>query len=301
MIHSVEITNYRGEKLMLELDNPLESGFVVREITGIGPAKADVNTSGVATMDGDIYNSARLQGRNIVLTLAFAGDAEVSRHKSYQYFPVKKPILLTFKTDARQVRTAGYVESNIPNVFSPETSAQISVICPDPFFYDANPDYQAAAFYGVEPAFEFPYENNSTVAKLTEFGVVQRVVEQNIYYSGDVPTGLVIRIRTLGPVGDISVHNTVLHTKLTVYQDRLTSMLGTGSQNGDEITIVTSPKQKRAQLLRDGSYYNIINALGWDFDWLTLEPGDNLMAFTATSGVDNVQLTILHDNIYEGV
>jgi hypothetical protein len=301
MIHSVEVTNYQGQTMLMKLTEPNESGFAIREITGIGPAKADVNTSAVVTMDGDIYNSARMTKRNIVLTLVFAGDAEENRHKTYQYFPVKKPLLLTFNTDRRSVRTLGFVESNQPDIFSAQVQTQISVICPDPYFYDADQNFAVATFFGVAPSFEFPFGNESTTVKLLEFGNIVRVTEQNLFYAGDIPAGLTIRARIFGAVGDLTVVNTVTLETLTVSNDRLAATVGAGFTAGDELTITTAPGKKRAQLLRGGLYYNVINALGPVVDWMTVSKGDNLVAFTATSGTDNVQLSIAYDELYEGV
>ena len=69
MINFVEVTNYLGESFVLRLKDPAESGFFIRNIDGLGPAKANVNMTDIATIDGSRYNSSRLQTRNIVINL----------------------------------------------------------------------------------------------------------------------------------------------------------------------------------------------------------------------------------------
>ena len=130
MIKSFTVTNPKGESLKLELTRPELSGLIVQSIEGLGPTKATINTGETATMDGSLFNSARANSRNIVITLAlmFAPTIEDSRQKTYKYFPVKKRIRLDFETDRRSVYTYGYVESNEPAIFSSQETVQISEI-----------------------------------------------------------------------------------------------------------------------------------------------------------------------------
>ena len=117
MIYSIVVTNYLGDRIKLELGKPDVSGFLIKSITGLGPAKANVNTTEVSTNDGSLFNSARLSQRNIVLDMVFINTVygesiEDLRQKSYKYFPLKKSVELTIETDNRYVKTTGYVESN---------------------------------------------------------------------------------------------------------------------------------------------------------------------------------------------
>ena len=120
MIKAITVTTPKGESLKLTLANPEESGLIVKSIEGLGPSKANINTTELATMDGSVYSSARTTERNIVLTLAmmFAPTIEDSRQKTYHFFPVKGKVKLVIETDNRQVQTEGYVESNEPDIFS---------------------------------------------------------------------------------------------------------------------------------------------------------------------------------------
>lgn len=168
MIKKVIITNYLGESIELELGAPEKAGLFVRSIEGLGPGKASINTTDIASDDGSIYNSARSEERNIVITLGFmqvSGITETiedARHLTYKYFPKKKPLVFRIITDKRDLQAFGYVESNDPDIFSNDETTQISIICPDPLFYLAtNGGMNVTSFNGIDFEFEFPFENNT--------------------------------------------------------------------------------------------------------------------------------------------
>lgn len=59
MIKSITVTNPKGESLELDLFHPEKSGLIVKSITGLGPPKANINSTDLATADGALYSSAR--------------------------------------------------------------------------------------------------------------------------------------------------------------------------------------------------------------------------------------------------
>ena len=69
MIKSVIVANEFGEAIKLTLNNPWESGWIVKDIKGLGPSKANIRDTELATGDGANYNSTKVQSRNIVFTL----------------------------------------------------------------------------------------------------------------------------------------------------------------------------------------------------------------------------------------
>lgn len=302
MINSIIITNYLGERITLDLENPESSGFIVREIRGLGPGKATINTTEVSTNDGSIYNSARLNTRNIVFDLVFVGtDIESVRQLSYKFFPIKKPVNLHFVTDNRICVTTGYIESNEPDIFSENESTSISIICPDPFFYSASSNINTTTFYGEEPLFEFPFENNSLTQKLIEFGSINTVTNANILYEGDAEVGVTITIHAVGEAKNIAIYNTGTREQMKIDTEKIKTITGSGIVAGDDIIICTVRGKKSIQLLRGGVYTNILNALDKNSDWFQLAKGDNVFAYTAEEGVTNLQFRVQNDVIYEGV
>lgn len=307
MIYSIVVTNYLGDRIKLELGKPDISGFLIKSITGLGPAKANVNTTEVSTNDGALFNSARLSQRNIVLDMVFINTVygesiEDLRQKSYKYFPLKKSVELTIETDNRYVKTTGYVESNEPNIFSSQEGTSISIICPDPFFYSAGEDgNNVTDFYSIDPLFEFPFSNESLTEPLLVFGEIQIKTEGVITYYGDAEIGVTIYIHAIGPANNISIYNTETREVMKIDTGKLQKLTGKGIVASDDIVINTSKGDKSITLIREGVSYNILNCLDKNTDWFTLAKGDNIFAFTADSGVTNLQFRIENKVIYEGV
>lgn len=307
MIYSLAVTNYLGDRIKLELRRPENTGFLVKSITGLGPVKANVNTTEVATNDGSMFNSARLSQRNIVIQLAFVHsiygeDIEEIRQKSYKYFPIKKNVELIIETDNRYVRTIGYIESNEPDIFSKQEGTQISIICPDPYFYSASEDgNNVTDFYSIDPVFEFPFSNESLSEPLLIFGEIQIKTEGVITYHGDSEIGVMIYIHAIGPATNINIYNTETREVMSINTTKLEALTGKGIVASDDIIINTLKGEKSITLVREGKSYNILNCLDKNTDWFTLVKGDNIFAFTAESGVTNLQFRIENKVIYEGV
>lgn len=307
MIYSFAITNYLGDRVKLELGKPEVSGFLIKSITGLGPAKANVNTTEVSTNDGSLFNSARLSQRNIVLDMVFINTVygesiEDLRQKSYKYFPLKKSVELTIETNNRYVKTTGYVESNEPNIFSSQEGTQISIICPDPYFYSAGEDgNNVTNFYSIDPMFEFPFSNESLDEPLLVFGEIQIKTEGVITYHGDSEIGVMIYIHAIGPATNINIYNTETREVMRINTEKISSLTGKGIVASDDIVINTAKGEKSITLIREGVSYNILNCLDKNTDWFTLAKGDNIFAFTADSGVTNLQFRVENKVIYEGV
>lgn len=304
MIKSITVTNYLGDSLVLNLARPEESGFVVKSVTGLGPGTANINTTEVSTNDGGLYNSSRLSTRNIVITLGFlwTDSIEDVRQKSYKYFPIKKKLTLLIETDNRHAEIEGYVETNDPNIFSKEEGADISIICPNPFFYSSGADgSNTTVFYGIDPMFEFPFGNESLYDALLEMGSIQNQHEKVITYNGDAEIGVTITIHAIGEASNITIYNTGTREIMKIDTEKLSALTGSGIIAGDDIVICTVKGNKSIKLLRSGKTTNILNCLDKNADWFQLAKGDNIFAYTAQSGSSNLQFKIDNRVIYEGV
>lgn len=305
MIKSVTITNYLGESVKIELgEGEPEHGMIVRSITGLGPPKANASMTDLATMDGSIFNSARVEKRNIVISMyfTFAPTIEDARQQTYKYFPIKKPLTFLIETDNRIVETVGVVETNEPDIFSKMESNQISLVCADPYFYSAGENgVNITVFFGIEPLFEFEFSNESLDEPMLEFGSIENETEKTVYYDGDSEIGVTMTIHALGEAGDITIYNTGTREVMKIYVDKIRALTGSGIIAGDDIIITTVRGNKTIQLLRNGKYSNILNALDKDSDWFQLTKGENIFAFTAETGEENLQFQIENRIIYEGV
>ena len=304
MIKSVTITNHLDESIKLDLFNPEESGFIIKSIEGLGPVKANINFKELATNDGAIDNSARLSSRNIVMSLQFmeSPTIEETRLKSYKYFPIKRNIKFLIETDSRICETIGRVETNVPTIFSNAEGCQISILCSNPYFYSAGENgTNQTIFYGTEPLFEFPFSNESLTEDLIEFGSIENRTEGTVYYDGDAEIGITIQIHAVGEAEGLVIYNTKTREIMRINDDKLKSLMGSGIQAGDEITITTSRGEKGIYMLRSGVTTNILNSLEKPIKWFQLSKGDNTFAYTASAGLTNLQFRIENKVIYEGV
>lgn len=304
MIKNITVTNYLGESLLLELMFPENSGFVIKEITGLGPSKAVINSTELSTSDGSVFNSSRIESRNIVFNLKILASPtiEAARQKLYKYFPIKKRIKLQFETDTRICDIFGYVETNEVVIFSNQVSTQISVICPDPYFYSAGSYAKTITlFSGVEAAFEFPFSNESLTLPLLVFGEIRLDQERNIYYNGDSETGLTIYIHALGEATNLTIYNIATSEFMKIDTVRLTTLTGFPIIAGDDIIISTIKGGKYISLLRGGSYINILNCLDLNSTWFQLTKGDNQFGFVAETGGTTLQFRVENYKVFEGI
>ncbi len=305
MIKSITITNHLEESITLTMTSPEQSGFVVRFVDGLGPPKANVEMTEMSLMDGSIYNSARAQGRNVVLSLAFlfpqTGGIEVTRQKSYKYFPLKKRVKLVIETDERSCETYGYVESNTPDIFSKDGGTVISILCPDSYLFST--EINKTVFATIDAMFEFPFGNESLTLPLLEFSSINGYTTRTIDYTGDAEVGMVMTIHAVGAVELVTIYKLEPEPveSIIIDTDRLLAMTGEGFHSGDDIIISTVKGDKYAILIRDGETINILNCLDKYPDWIQLVRGDNIFTYTADVGDENLQFKIENRIAYEGI
>ena len=302
MIKSITVTNYINESLKIDLfDAEPEHGLIIRSIDGLGPAVATINTTELATNDGSLFNSARVENRNLVISFLFTNSPQIedARQRTYRYFPIKRTVKISIETDNRTVYAIGQVESNEPDVFSEKEGCSISIICPDPYMYSE--ETHTTIFNGIEPVFEFVYENPSVSEFLTEFGSIENSNERVIYYEGESEVGMVMTIHALDEASDITIYNLLTREHITIDTNKLKQLVGSGIVMGDDIIISTVRGEKTAQLLRFGQYTNIMNCITRDSTWFQLRKGDNVLAYIAKTGSEALQFKIENKVLYEGV
>lgn len=301
MIQTVSVTNPKGETLEMELTNPWKSGFIVQSIDGIGPGQVDIISTDLANADGSIYTSSRMGNRSVILTLKLLENPTIedSRQKTYRYFPIKKPVTLTIKTDNRNAYVVGYVESNEPVIFSSQEYTQISLLCVDPYFYELAGE--EIAFSGTLPAFEFPFQNESLTEPELEFGDIRLDTRVVLNYIGDIDTGFNMTIHALDNCRDITIYNVNTYESMKINVSKIETLTGKKFGVGDDIIVSTVSGSKYVRLLREGIYTNIISALDKDSDWFTISPGDNIFAYNANGDEKKIMITFRYQNAYGGI
>lgn len=306
MIKSITVTNYLGDSIKLELARPELSGFAVLSVSGLGPGKAEINISESALQDGGRHTSSRLPARNILINLMYLWEngIEEARHRSYKYFPLKKPVTLVFETDTREASITGIVESNEPTIFSSVECTSISILCPDPHFYaTASGGVKTVVFSGIAPKFEFPFSNESMNESLLEISTIENRVTVNVFYEGDAEIGVTITIHARGAVGDITIANVNTNETMKILDSKIMETTGgvVGLTTDDDLIICTVNRKKSAYLIRNGVRYNVINSIDRNSSWFKLSMGDNAFAYSTAENSGNLQFKIEYQVIYEGV
>lgn len=303
MIKSYTIITDQGNSIKLEMTRPEKSGFIISNVEGIGPVKSNINTTKSATKHGTFYNSASLDQRNIVMTFIFCETKTESiediRHKSYEYFPINERIEIIVETDKRTLKTEGWVETNEPNIYSSQEGCTVSILCPDPFFYSMSTN--RTTFSGIEPNFEFPFENESLVEPLLEMGALRTDIVKNVEYDGDFSTPITITIRAFNEASNITIHNMKTHEQLQINTSKLEALTGSGIIAGDTIIIDTAQGSRSVTLIRDGVSINIFNCINRDADWFMLSKGINTFAYKAETGESDLYFSIENKIVYTGV
>ena len=310
MIKSVTAVNFKGESIKMDLFHPESSGFIIIKIDGIGPGKATVTKNDSKVYDGGTITSARLPSRNIKMEIQFlwVNSIEDVRHKSYKYFPLKKPITLIFETDTRTVEIEGVVESNEPDIFSSEESTNISIICPDPYFYASGENARSRTeFSGINPMFEIPsdigYSNESLTEALTEISTLYVQSERGIMNYGEVDIGVVISIKPLAIVkGILTISNVTLGQNMSFDLNKIKTITENDFHLGDELVINTLRGKKSVTLVREGKNYNALSCIDTRTDWIYLTSGENTFTYYLDGeGIEDLQFSVTNSILYEGV
>ena len=282
-MYSLKVENDRGNTLELT-GNP---NYNVFKIEGLNPPKATINSSVNTTTDGSSINSVRMENRNIVIYATIEGNVEANRINLYKYFPVKKTVKLYFSNKSREVYICGTVELIECDLFSNKQVAQISIICPRPYF--KNVDDLVTMFSDVSKMFSFPFAIAKTGVEFSSISTNQR---RSIINTGDTETGVVIKLFATGSVVNPVVYDVLKRTQLRLNFTMIPS---------DTVVINTNIGEKSIELIRDGVSYNALGYMAQDSTWFMLEAGDNVFTYDADSGNSNLQLTFTTSVLYSGV
>lgn len=282
-MYECKIKNPTGEVLNLSTS----SKYTLYKITGLQPPASAVNTSNNATSDGVTVNSVRVDKRNLVLYIALESDVEQSRLQLYRYFPLKKTITVYFKHGSRDVYIEGTVELIEVDHFSSKQVAQISIICPKPYFKAVND--LITYFSDVSALFQFPF----SVSKVgMEISAITTNVRKSIINAGDVASGIIIDLYAIGTVVNPILYDVFKRTHIKL----MFTM-----EAGDHVIINTNHGEKSITLVRAGESTNIMGYMFPDSSWLTLEAGDNVFTYDCESGNSNLQITFTTPVLYGGV
>lgn len=278
MLSTVDILAPPGaywDSLILPVLNPApDAPLVVREVKGLEPGAADVNSRSFGKLDGEfVVGSSRLQKRNIVVTLGLnmrlgAKSVSAARDLIYAYFVPggNIPVRFTFD-DHIPVQIMTVIESVTGDRFTNDPTIDISFICPQPNFQASEPKVINGTSYSADPPeFEALYSGTRSGGFVFELHGVETGDYQADGYTGDV----------------------ILETRIGSGEYKTMAFYGMFIPMGWIFHINTIPGQKRAQILPISGQGNPLWMLKEMMDktyWMMLDPALNLIRVT-TPGTD---------------
>jgi hypothetical protein len=261
VIKTMEVYSTLGTAAELTINNGglIEDDFIqVKDIQGLDPVKAGVDTVAAATRDGLISLNTDVASRNIIIILRANADwniwsPETLRKFIYSYFIPKNRIKLIFDSDEYGLVTiSGVVESCDANPFSKDPEFIISLICEDPYFTAVNP---VTAHLPIISPGDF----NGSATDISLDGTVP------IGFTADIAHGTLTTVWI-----QVESPSTSIFTLAPVPP----------ASSGVKIQVGSIPGQKYVRLAdtTTGAFTNILKDLVFGSVWPFLQPGDNKIA-----------------------
>lgn len=270
MIKKVVVAN-QTTSLELVLRAPEQSGVLIDSIDGLSQETADIGTYKTAGGRNKFSRSSR-RSRNIVFRLVPLGlDIETMRQTLNSAFVLEEQVTLEITTDNRIVTSVGRVDSFTAGIFKKEQVINISVLCPDPFFYGE--------------------EGSVDVDLLAE--------EFELTYVGEIKTGFYITMTLSDNPGIVTIRNVNTLEEVAFDTSKIVELVGP-IETGDILFLSSVVGNKRFRHIRSGVSSTIFSVLDKNVSWLTLRPGLNTFELEATTPA-NIKFDISHPVVYGGI
>lgn len=264
----IELKFYEAGRTGIDFKD--ESRYQLLSVSGLDPVSALLNMSTAVGEDGTRFISSKLNNRNIVANFAINGDTAANRHTLYSEIRPKSQVMVEVASGTRSVTIQGYVESVTCNAFAKGVRAQISVICPDPWFIGAHfsPDG-----VDVDGGFEFDVEN---------FGDAPAPFVLNFRYQG---RALIYQITCVKNGAEIG--------RLNVFLDE---------EIRDPNSIEIDSEAKEIRLIPySGEPSSLIRCLDANAEFFDLPVGESTLKVQIQGPYEATQYTLDFDELYGGV
>lgn len=259
--------------------------FLLAGIDGIYDSKNNVYVAENSMIDGAVYQGSVAEHRNIVLHLKDLKDFPENRNALNRLFKEKsKGTLIFWEADADPRKIEYYVESLESTENHDVRLHDISLICPDPFFYDLDASSEEMASW--VSAFTFPFASPSTgfIFGYKDNSRIQTI--QNDFAEDNI--GITIIMSCLGAVANPSITHIETNSSIHIgHENKPFNMVA-----GDIVTITTATGNKHVTLTHEGATSEINHYLTENSVFIQLMRGSNSFGFDADSGVNNLTITL---------
>ncbi len=286
-------TNSKGESV--ELFSP---PYRLIRFDGLGDVSASHSTQKSPYQDGSTLINTTLDSRHPEIELKITGrdktDLARNRRKLTRAFNPKLGEGILKRVSEDGVHKLKAIAESIPyypdgtgNRSRTSQKALINLYCPNPYWQDADTTKNEIAIW--RGSFEFPME---LLEEGIEMGYREPSLIVNVFNSGDVPCGMKIQFKALATVVNPSLFNVNTREYFKINKTM---------EAGEVVTVTTHFQNKRVELNKNGVISNAFNWIDFQSTFLQLDVGDNLLRYDASSGLDNLEVSIYHTPMYLGV
>ena len=171
------------------------------------------------------------------------------------------------------------------SLFEQEEIAQITILCPSPYFSDLTEIVDDIS--STVSLFTFPFSiNEDEPIPISEL-IENR--EANVINSSETEVGITIEVTFFSAANSVEIRNATTGEDITVDYS---------FQNLDVLKIVTVKGKKSLRLMRDGSEINLFHALKKGSVLFQLQVGSKILEYVSDG---DVNIKLYHSNLYRGV
>ena len=292
MIRNASFTNTEDDiDLIVDGDCP---GILIESVDGIYDFTGDVRTSPYSQTNGDRYKSTRAVKRNIVVSGKIFDDFWENRQLMYRVFRLGSLGRFCYMEPDHSYRYADYYVEKVDIDQQVNVGQyQISLICPDPFFYAGGSETVDLAAW--IPDFEFVHEFDPDGEEIghRETSMIKEFENVN----GVSGIGLDITLSATGDVVNPYVYLVETGESITIGTESNPYTLS--SSKSVKICTITG---KKSVFEVDNGVETRINAyLDPNSQFFQLDAGTNTIGYNASSGVEHLDVRVSYKMRYLGV
>ena len=287
-INKLNLKLIQGDNV-LYLDN---LNYKIISVEGLDYPEVKTNTTSNAHYDGSYIDSQKAEKRTITIQADYIKDInkEVERQKLISFFNFKNSGTLIIEysnlTRSTDYRITDF-KSSIENVHD-KLTFEVELLCCNPYLNEVDKIRVDIAKW-IEN-FHFPLTITDDNPIVMGYRSPSKIV--NIFNSGDTESGLIIELKATGEVVNPQILNVNSLEFLKINRTLV---------SGEIIRINTNQGNKKIIDILDKAESNIMNYLDIGSTFLKLYKGDNLFKYSATTGADNLEVSIYYNPSYLGV
>lgn len=269
-------------------------GILIESIEGIYAFTGEVKTSPYSQTNGDRYKSSRVIKRNIVVSGKIFDDFWNNRQLMYRVFRTGSVGQFCYSEPDRSNRYADYYVESVEIDQDPfRGQYQISLICPDPFFYAADEEHTDLAAWISD--FEFPH---NFVAEGEELGHREASMIKELWNLNGVD-GIGMRII-------MTASGNVVNPYVYLYETGERITIGTTANpytldSSKRVEIDTTTGKKNIVQFQNNVKTRINEYLDPESTFFQLGAGKNTIGYNSASGSEYLNIEIRYKMRYLGV